>query len=382
MDFGFSVEQDAFRKSVREWAQTKLAPDYLERARSGRFPRDIYRAMGEFGLLSLLAPEEFGGQGADFVTLGIAAEELAYADFTCASFLLFAALASEALLKLGSDEAVALGRRVLTGDAVVAIAVTEPGTGSDLAHVRTRAQRTSTGWCISGEKSSISLSAVADAALVLASIEPTSGARGTGLFLVPLDDDRIARQTFEDPGFRSAGRGALAFNDVEIPANYQLGTEGRGFHEVMRLFDFSRPILGLACLACAQASLDDAAEYVKVREAFGQAIGKFQGVAFPLAEHDTYARSARWICYESLWRRDRGHPHTREAAAAKWYGPKVAFEAAHDALLLHGNVGYSTESPFPQRMLDIMSCEIGDGTAQIQKAVIAREILGNEFKSY
>jgi cyclohexanecarboxyl-CoA dehydrogenase len=338
--------------------------------------------MAGLGLFGLLAPEHVGGQGADHVTLGIAAEEIGYADFTSTFFVLAATLASEALSRLDSEMGRQLTAQVLAGDAVVAIAMTEPGTGSDLAHVRTRADRVPGGWRISGEKSSISLAAAADFALVLAATDPSAGARGTGLFLLPLDDARVFRQTFDDPGFRSAGRGAISFDAVEIDDSHCLTSDGRGFHEVMRLFDFSRPFLGLACLGCAQASLDDAAGYAKVREAFGRPIGQYQGVAFPLAEHDTFVRSARWVCYEALWRRDMNLSHTREAAAAKWYGPRVAFEAAHDALLLMGNVGYTTESPFPQRMLDIMSCEIGDGTAQIQKAVIAREILGRDFKSY
>lgn len=381
MDFSFTPEQDAFRKTVREWARARLAPGYLERSRLGAFPRDVYQEMGRMGLLGIIAPEEAGGQGADHVTAGIAAEEVGYADFSMA-FLVLAGSTGEAIYRLGSEEAQSWGSRIIRGQAVAAFALTEPGAGSDLANVRTRAEKIPAGWRITGEKSSISLAEAADLALVLVRTDDEAGARGTGLFLVPLDDPKIGRQSFDDPGFRSIGRGSLMFDGVEVPESARIGTEGRGFHAIMQLFDFTRPFLGLMCIGCAQASLDDAAEYARARQAFGKPIGRNQGVAFPIAEHDTYLRSARWICYEALWRRDRGLPHTKEAATAKWYGPKVAFDAAHDALLLHGNVGYTTESPFAQRMLDIMSCEIGDGTAQIQKSVIAREILGREFKPY
>ena len=382
MDFSFTPEQEAFRKTVRDWARTRLAPTYLERAKRGEFPRDIWQEMGRMGLLGILAPEEMGGQGADHVTAGIAAEELGYADFSVAFFPLAGAIGAEGLVQMASPEVQEWGRRLIAGDAVIAVALTEPGAGSDLANITTKAEKVPNGWRITGEKSSISLVGGADAALVLVRMAGEEGARGTGLFLVPLDDPKIFQQKFDDPGFRPVGRGALTFDGVEVPDALRLETDGPGFHTIMRIFDFSRSYLGLMCTGCAQASLDEAAEYAKTRIAFGKPIAKNQGVAFPLAEHDTFIRAARWICYEALWRRDQGLPHTKEAATAKWFGPKTAFDAAHDALLLHGNVGYTTEAPYVQRMMDIMSCEIGDGTAQIQKAVIAREILGREFKPY
>lgn len=383
MDFGFTEEQHAFRESVRGWARKRLAPGYLERSLRGEFPREVYRAMGEMGLLGVLAGEESGGQGGDHVTAGIVAEEVGYADFSCTFMVLVGSLGSEALRTGASEEARRWAERSVAGDAVVCLALTEPDAGSDLARIRTRAEASGGGWRLYGEKSSISIAGDADAAIVLARVDDDGGgAAGMGLFLVPLDERRVARQTFDDPGFRAMGRGALSFDGVDVPQELRLGTDGRGFQSIMRMFDFSRPFLGLMCLGCAQASMDDAAEFVKQREAFGRPIARHQGVSFPLAEHETYLRGARWICYEALWRRDRGLPHTKEAAMAKWYAPKVAAEAAHEAVLLHGNLGWTTEAPFIQRMLDIMSCEIGDGTAQIQKAVIARELLGREFRSY
>lgn len=382
MEFGFTPEQEAFRASLREWTRRTLTPAYLERSRAAVFPRELYKELGELGVLGILAPEAAGGQGADHVTAGIAAEEIAYGDFSCSFFVLAALVAFAAVDELGSDDAKAWGRRAIAGDAVVALALSESEAGSDLANVSTRAEKCDGGWRIFGEKSSISLASAADAALVLARTSPDGGARGTGLFLVPLDSPAVSRQSFEDPGFRMIGRGSLTFEGVLVPDSMKLGSEDRGFHSVMPIFEFTRAFIGLMCVGCAQASMDEAGAYATTRTAFGRPIAKNQGVAFPIAEHDTYLRAARLLSYEALWRRDRGLPHTREAAAAKWFAPKAAFEAAHEALLLHGSLGYTAESPFAQRMLDIMSCEIGDGTAQIQKSVIARELLGRDFRPY
>jgi cyclohexanecarboxyl-CoA dehydrogenase len=382
MDFGWTAEQEAFRKTVRDFGRNELAPGYLERAQGDEFPIAMYRTFAALGLLGLVAPVEAGGQGADRVTAGIAAEELGYADFNCSAFLLHSGLVSELLFGLGSEEAWELAKRVIAGDTIVAVALTEPGAGSDLAAATTTARRVKGGWRLSGEKSSISLAANADAALVLARVQKDKGRPLHSLFVVDLNEARVARQVFRDPGFRPLGRGALAFDDVLLPEASCLVRDGQGFQAIMHLFDFSRVLIALMCIGCAQASLDEASEYAKVRHAFGRPIATFQGVAFPIAEHSAHLQATRLLCYEALWRRDQGLPHTKEAAMVKWLGPQVALAAAHDAMLLHGNVGYTTEAPFVQRMLDIMACEIGDGTAQIQKLVVAREILGREFRAY
>jgi cyclohexanecarboxyl-CoA dehydrogenase len=379
MNFGWEPEQQALREMVRAHARKELAGGYLERARRDVFPTDVHRRLADLGLLALLLPESRGGQGGNCTAVGVAVEELAYADFNAAFLTLMGAAASALAVAADSASASVEFERVAKGELVLAVALTEPDAGSDLASVRTTALRKGRDWVIEGEKASISLALASDLAVVLARLD---GQERSGVFLVPLDAPGVSRHPTPDPGFRPIGRGSLHFDAVVVPDELRVAHDERGLQAMLHLFDFTRPALGLMCVGAAQASLDEAAEYAKQRHAFGQPIAKFQGVAFPLAEHHSYVHCARLICYEALWRRDHGLGHTREAAIAKWLGPQISRAAAHEAALLHGNIGYSTEAPYIQRMLDIMSLEIGDGTAQIQKSVIARELLGREFRPY
>jgi cyclohexanecarboxyl-CoA dehydrogenase len=161
-----------------------------------------------------------------------------------------------------------------------------------------------------------------------------------------------------------------------------LGAEGKGFSQVMRGFDFSRALIGLQCLAPAAASLAETWSYVVERKAFGSPLAKFEGVTFPLAEGETLLEAATLLCYKTLWLRDRGEPHTAQAAMCKWWAPKVAFDVIQECLLLHGHAGYSTDFPHQQRLRDVLGLQIGDGTAQIMKMIIAREKVGRVAVPY
>ncbi|MDP2952627.1 MAG: acyl-CoA dehydrogenase family protein, partial [Chloroflexota bacterium] len=268
------------------------------------------------------------------------------------------------------------------GDRIICLALTEPGCGSDAAALTTRAVREGDHYVLSGEKTSITQGMQADAALLFAKTDPAARARGVSCFLVPLDLPGVVRSRLPSMGFRPLMAASIILDGVRVPARYRMGEEGRGFHMVMGQFDFIRPCLGLASLGAAQASLEEAIAYAKQRTAFGQPIGKFEGVSFKIAEHLTRVEAARWLCYRTLWLRDQGIPHTKESAMCKWLCPEVAVQAIHDALLLHGHLGYSEEYPIEQRLRDVIGLEIGDGTAQIMKLIITREVLGREFLPY
>jgi cyclohexanecarboxyl-CoA dehydrogenase len=382
LDFAFTEAQQEFARIVRAFAQQELAPRYAHWDRSGEFPHEQWRKMGEIGITGISLPEEYGGQGADCVTAGIAAEEVARGDFNCGYALIMNCLNGEILQHAQEP----VRREWLTGmgsgETIVAIAVTEPRGGSDAAGMLTRAVREGDEYVVSGEKSGISMIMPADGVLVFAKTDPTAGARGVSTFLIPTDLPGVSRTPLRDMGERAIQRGSLFLDDVRVPQNLLIGAEGEGFYQVMHGFDFSRIIIALMCLGAAEQSLDETIAYVKGREAFGRPLAKFEGVSFPIAEHATLLEAARWLCYRGLWLRDQGLPHAKEAAMAKWWGPKVAVDAIHDCLLLHGHYGYTQDLPLEQRLRDVIGLEIGDGTAQVSKIVIARELLGREFLPY
>lgn len=386
MDFGLSEEQRHFQETVRRFARERLALRYAADDRNGAIDPRTRAEMAELGLTGIAIPERYGGQGASAVITGIAAEEVAGADFNAAYLLLIPMLAAEVIVAAGSEEQrERLLPPIADGSTLPCFCLTEPEHGSDAARLSMRAERdggveggAGGGWRLSGEKTSISLGESADTAVVFARTSD-EGARGISAFYVRLDERYVQRSPFSDLGSRAIGRAALHFDGLPVPADGLLGVPGEGFVRCMQSFEFSRAVIGLMCLACASVGLEEALAYARDREAFGRPIGANQGVAFPLAEAATLLRGARWVCYEALWRRDAGLPHRVEASMAKWWAPKVAVETAHQALLTLGHAGYSEELPAGQRIRDLIGLEIGDGTAQIAKLVLARELLGRAY---
>jgi cyclohexanecarboxyl-CoA dehydrogenase len=383
MEFGYSPEQEELRKTLRAFGQKELAPRSREWDRTGILDRDVLRHMGELGLLGLRIPAAYGGQETDLLTMGIAVEEIARADFGATSPLQSAGLVGGIVGTNGTEE---VKRRwlppVARGESIVALALTEPGVGSDAANLACRAERSGDEYVITGEKSGITFGMSSDATILFARTDVAAKARGVTAFLVPLDLPGVARSPLRDLGCRWLGRAVLSFDHVRIPVSHRLGPEGTGFHQVMQGFDYNRVMIALSCLGTAQASLDETMVYVRERHAFGRPLARFEGVSFPIAEAATELDAARWLCYRTLWLADRGAPYTKEAAMTKWWGPKLAAETIHQCLLLHGHYGYTDELPFEQRLRDVIGMEIGDGTAEIMKIVVARELMGRASLPY
>jgi cyclohexanecarboxyl-CoA dehydrogenase len=382
MNLAFTPEQDELIRTLRAFARKELAPRSAHWDRTGEFPWEAWRQMGELGLLGLRTPAAYGGQESDLLTFGLAMEEIARGDFACTYGLQLAGLAGEILGRNGTEE---IKTRWLPstaqGETVIALALTEPSVGSDAANLACRAERQGDEYVITGEKSGISLAMVAHAAILFARTAKTR-ARGVTAFLVPLDLPGVSRSPLRDMGTRAVGRAVLSFDHVRIPLSHRLGAEGTGFHQVMQGFDYNRVGIALACLGVAQVSLEETMAYVKSRQAFGRSLATFEGVSFPIAEAATHVDACRLLCHRALWLADHGQPYTKESAMTKWWAPRLSVDTIHQCLRLHGHYGYTDELPFEQRMRDVIGLEIGDGTAEVMKVIVARELMGRESLPY
>ena len=384
MNYSLSEQQQAFRDAAARFAKERLAPHYQTRAREHRIDRAMVAEMGALGLIGADIPEAYGGLGESSVTAGVIIEQIAYADFNASYVQLLASLMGGMVAQHATPEVARHWLpKVVSGEALIGLGLTEPRGGSDAANLILRAERSGNGYRLNGEKTSISFSDQCDAAVIFARTgKVEDGARGVSAFFVDMNQKGITRTRFDDIGTRPVGRGSLFFDDVFVPAECLMAEENKGFSKIMSGFDYSRALIGLECIGPAQASVDEAWQYASERTAFARPIAQFQGVSFPLAEAETQLTMMRQLCYYTLSLRDSGLAHTAEAAMCKWYVPKTTCEIIHQCLLTHGHYGYTTDLPFHQRYLDVMGLQIGDGTAQIQKLVIAREKVGRIAVQY
>lgn len=380
MHYAFDEDQETYRQEIRRWATKVLAPHYQSDDRAGVFRRQLALDMASMGLTGLRIPDEYGGQHASAVVAGLAAEEVARADFNAAYIIVVIGLVSDIIVRNATHEQqLAWLPGIAEGTTIPAICITEPGHGTDAASMELKAiPNGGDAWTLHGEKTSITLGTEADAAIVLARTGGP-GARGVSAFWVDLHHPTVSRAAFDDLGSRSIGRASLHFDGTPVTREALIGNEGDGFVSTMQGFDYSRAIIGLACLGAAQISLEETYQWVRDRHAFGQPLGKFQGVSFPLAESATFVQGARHVCYEALWRKDHDLEHSVEAGMAKFWAPKLATEVIHRCLLTFGHLAYANDNPLGQRLRDVIGLEIGDGTEQVSKLVISRGLLGRAY---
>ncbi|TSH74758.1 cyclohexanecarboxyl-CoA dehydrogenase [Acinetobacter sp. RF15A] len=372
-------ELEFLAETAEKFAQKYIAPGFLERDQSRVFDRDLVKKMGEMGFIAPELPEQYGGQGMGRLAAGIIHEAIAKADLSFSYINLLASLNGQILAEHGQPEVVEPWLKKLTaGEVIFSIALTEPRGGSDAANLRLKIERDGDEYVINGEKTSISAADQADASVVFGRTGANEeGAHGVTALLVPMNLPGISTTRFDCHGQRAIGRGSIFFDNVRVPVNHRLGDENKGFVQVMQGFDFSRALIGLQVLAVARMSLDEAWEYAAQREAFGQPLTAFQGVSHPLAEYETQVEAARLLCLQTLWLKDNHLPHTSEAGMCKWWGPKLAYDVIHQCLLTFGHAGYD-RGVMEQRMRDVLGFQIGDGTAQIMKTIIARHKAGRK----
>ena len=379
MDFKLTETQEGFVKEARLVAE-QIAPGYKQREIDRRIEPELRREIGARGLIAPELPVELGGRGERRLTSGLITEQIARGDFNVAYLQVVGSLVGQILAGNASPElAKAWVPRITSGEGIVGIGLSEPGAGSDAGNPSLQARRERGGWVLNGTKS-LSFALQADAAVVFAKTdEAQRRGRGISAFLTDLNANGVEVEAVDDMGTKAVTRGFAHYTNAWIPDGNLIGDEGKGFTQVMQGFDFSRALIGLQCIGTAAITIEETWEYVKSRNAFDKPLSSFQGVAFPLAESETLIEAARLLCYQTLWLKDEGLPHTSQAAMCKWWAPKTAYDVINSCLLLHGQFGYKTDRPIEQRMRDVLGLQIGDGTAQIMKLIIARQSAGREF---
>ena len=370
MDFAHLPEHEELMAVARRVAG-ELAPGYVERDRAGVFPWDTMKLLATSGLLGVHVPAEAGGQGAGELAAGLVCEELGRADYTTALMIIQAGTAGKLLWRLGSERLKAEWLpRVTTGDTTFGLAFTEPGTGSDIAALAATATRRADGFVLRGEKSSMSFSD-SQVAFVLAKTDA-----GPALFLVAMDAPGVTVAPFDDMGSRPLGRAVVHFDDVEVPADALLGEPGSGLRSALGSLASSKVLVCCVCLGVALAAVEEAIAWAKDRVTFGAPLATRQGIAFPLVDALTQLEAARLLAQRALWKADRGADFRQEAAMAKSWIPHLAASACHEAILTIGHVAYSREHPAQVRLRDVLATELGEGPANTQRMIIARDRFG------
>jgi alkylation response protein AidB-like acyl-CoA dehydrogenase len=381
MDFGLTDEQEQYLKSLRDFLAAEIEPHAAEMDRTENFRRENLVALARFGYTGLNFPEEYGGTGADLLTATLAAIELSRA---CAATALSVgasiALCGYAILKLGSQEQ--RNRylpKLISGESIGALALTEPDAGSDLSAIKTRAERRADRFVINGSKTYITNGPIADLILVLAVTDPGQGSRGQSLILVEGDSVGLVRgRKLEKMGVRGSPTSELFFEDCEVPASNLVGPENGGFPLLMQCLAYDRIAMACFCLGIAKASMDEALKYATTRRAFGVSIATFEEVSFKLADMKAECDTAELMILQAAWLHDQGRDVTAEASAAKLYTSEVAKRAADYAVQIHGGAGYFRDYRVERLYRDARLCEIGEGTSEIQRMIIARSILGTK----
>lgn len=371
-------ESGAIRDMARKFASEKIAIGYKEREKTRTLNPELILEMGSLGLIAPELPEEYGGMGAGFLYSGIIIEEIARADFNFGYVPLLASLNGQIVANFAKPEiAKQYLPRLTAGEIMLAIALTEPKGGSDAASLALKMEKDGDYYIINGEKTGISAARQAEAIVVFGRTGSTeSKAHGVSAILVPTNTKGVTTTEYHGMGQHCIGWGSVFFDNVRIHKDFLLGEENKGFVQVMQGFDFSRSLIGLQCLGVAKKSIEETWVYASERKAFGKPLAAFQGVTHQLATFDTQIEAARLLSMHALWLKDKGLPHTAEAAMTKWWPPLLAYEAIHACLLVHGHAGYSVELPFEQRLRDVLGLQIGDGAANIMKNIIARERIG------
>jgi alkylation response protein AidB-like acyl-CoA dehydrogenase len=376
--FVLTEDQEALRKEIRQFAAREIAPHVMEWDEKSEFPAAVVKKLGAMGLLGVIFPPEYGGAGMGYVDYVLAIEELSAVDGSIG--IIVAAhnsLGTNHIFLAGNEEQKRkYVPKLASGEWLGAWGLTEPGSGSDAGGARTTAVRKGDKYVLNGSKTFITNGSYADTAVVIAVTDKSKGTHGLSAFVVEKGTKGFRPGKKENKlGLRSSDTSELIFEDCEIPAENLLGVEGEGFIDSMRVLDGGRISIAALSLGIARGALDAATKYVKERRQFGKAIAEFQGIQWKLADMATELDAARLLTQRAAVLKDAGRTVTRESAMAKLFASEVAVRICNEAVQLFGGYGFIKDYPAEKFYRDVKLCTIGEGTSEIQRMVIAREIL-------
>ncbi len=373
--FIFTDEHEQLRESIRSFAQKELAP-HADEWEETTFPDSVFQRMGELGFLGLDKPEEYGGQGGDYYSALVLAEEIGHSNSggLAMGVAVQTDMAMPPILAFGTEEQKQQwAAPAIAGTKILCLGITEPDAGSDVAGIKTRAVRDGDEFVINGSKTYITNGHRADVIVLVTKTDPDVGYDGFTLFLVPMDTPGVIReQKLKKMGMHASDTALLAFQDVRVPASAMLGQEGRGFYHIMWELQGERLIGAAGSVAGAQRVFERTLQYAKEREAFGKAIGHFQVIRHKFAEMATKIEVARQMVYMTAWRNQNGEYPVREISMAKLYASRIAVEVADECIQIHGGAGYMREYGVERAWRDLRLNRIGAGTDEIMLEVIGR----------
>ncbi|HKO11727.1 MAG TPA: acyl-CoA dehydrogenase [Acidobacteriaceae bacterium] len=376
--FTLTEDQEQLRREIRDFAAREIAPNVLRWDEASEFPMEVVKQLGHMGLLGVIFPPELGGAGLGYVDYMLAIEELSAVDGSIG--IIVAAhnsLCTNHIFLAGNDaQRQKYIPKLASGEWLGAWGLTEPGSGSDAAGARTTAVRKGDRWVLNGNKTFITNGHYADVSVVIAVTDKSQGTHGLSAFIVEKGTPGFRPGKKENKlGLRASDTSELIFEDCEIPAENLLGKEGEGFVDAMRTLDGGRISIAALSLGIGRGALDASVKYVKQRKQFGKAIAEFQGIQWKLADMATELDAARLLTLRAAVLKDAGQRVTRESSMAKLYASEVAVRICDEAVQLHGGYGFIKDYPVEKFYRDVKLCTIGEGTSEIQRMVIGREIL-------
>jgi alkylation response protein AidB-like acyl-CoA dehydrogenase len=378
MNFELTQEQKLLQQTIRDFASTRIQPEAAARDETGRFPHDLISEMSQLGLFGIMIPERYGGAGLDALSLAIIIEEIARVDGSMALIVAsHNSLCTGHLYTFGNE---AQKKKYLPslarGEKLGGWALTEPESGSDVAALKTTATRQGDRWTLNGNKMFTTQGSTAGLYVILASTEPRLGKEGISAFIIEKNTPGLSAGKPENKlGVRASDTAALHLENVQVPNENLIGTINTGFAQAMEVLEGGRIGIGAMAVGLARGAMEEAIRYSTQRKQFGKAISEFQAIQWMLADMSTEIEAARLLVYQAAILKDHGQPYRQEGSIAKLYASEVAMRATTKAIQIHGGYGYLKDSPVERYFRDAKLCEIGEGTSEIQRLIISKELL-------